>query len=144
MYGSVRILNVHDMESAVVKRAFGIACGLVMAITMENVSAGDVAAGKAKFESCVDCHGTSEENAAPNVPSLAGMDASFIRKALNTYKRCRPDDWLPPCGGSEEHIEPFGWEHRSSDSESMREVAAGLSDADIDNIAAYIATLRKP
>lgn len=126
------------------RRSLDFGCGVVLALAAGAVYAGDVAAGKAKYESCVECHGRGEEDAAPNVPSLAGKDATYVRKVLNTYKRCRPDDWLPPCGGSEERIQPFGWEHRSKDSDSMREIASELSDTDIDNIAAYIATLRKP
>lgn len=126
------------------RRSLDLGCGVVLALAAGAVHAGDVAAGKAKYESCVECHGRGEKDAAPNVPSLVGKDATYVRKVLNTYKRCRPDDWLPPCGGSEERIQPFGWEHRSKDSDSMREIASELSDADIDNIAAYIATLRKP
>ena len=115
----------------------------MLALAGGVVYAGDVVAGKAKYESCVACHGRGEDDAAPNAPSLVGKAGNYIRRALYTYKRCRPDDWLPPCG-SEESIQPYGWERRSKNTGSMREIASELSDADIDNIAAYLATLRKP
>jgi cytochrome c553 len=139
----VLIPSVHRREKSALRRSLDLGCGVVLALAAGAVYAGDVAAGKAKYENCVACHGRGEDDAAPNVPSLVGKAANYIRRALYTYKRCRPDDWLPPCGGSEENILPYGWEHRSKD-RSMREIASELSDADIDNIAAYIATLRKP
>lgn len=48
---------------------------------------GDVAAGKAKSEMCVACHGTEGISIAPSFPNLAGQSADFMYWQLVEYKR---------------------------------------------------------
>lgn len=81
--------------------------------------AGDVAAGKTKYlGTCAACHGPAGEgNPALKAPNLTAFDAAHISKQLTGFK-----------AGTIEGT-------------TMPAMAAGLSDADIANLAAYIETL---
>ncbi|SIO03265.1 Cytochrome c553 [Sulfurivirga caldicuralii] len=82
--------------------------------------AGDAAAGKAVYgNACVGCHGANGEGGVG--PKLAGQSAEDTAAKLHKYK-------------AGEQVGPM--------TSMMAPMAAGLSDADIDNIAAYIATLK--
>ncbi len=80
---------------------------------------GDAAAGKGKTAMCEGCHGIpGYKTAFPsvyNVPKLGGQHAAYIVKALQAYK-------------SGERSHP-----------TMRAIAAGLSDKDMADLAAYYA-----
>jgi cytochrome c553 len=80
---------------------------------------GDAAAGKQKTTMCEGCHGIpGYKTAFPavyNVPKLGGQHAGYIVKALQGYK-------------SGERSHP-----------TMRAIAAGLSDKDMADLAAYYA-----
>ncbi|MDG6774086.1 c-type cytochrome [Thiomicrorhabdus sp. ZW0627] len=80
--------------------------------------AGDAAAGQGAFATCVGCHGAAGEGGVG--PKLAGQPAADIAAKLHKYK-------------AGEQIGPM--------TSMMAPMAAGLSDADIENIAAYVATL---
>jgi cytochrome c553 len=92
------------------------AIGLLMA--SGSAMAGDAEAGKAKFGTCAGCHGANGVSASPANPSLAGKDEAYIKAALTAYKT------------------------GAKDNATMKAMASTLSDADIDNIAAYVATLK--
>ncbi len=82
--------------------------------------AGDAAAGKAIYGStCVGCHGANGEGGVG--PKLAGQSAKAIAEKMHKYK-------------AGEQVGPM--------TSMMAPMAAGLSDADIENIAAFIATLK--
>jgi cytochrome c553 len=81
-------------------------------------NAGDAGAGQAAFATCVGCHGAAGEGGVG--PKLAGQSAEAIKEKLHKYK-------------NGEQVGPM--------TSMMAPMAAGLSDADIDNIAAYVATL---
>jgi cytochrome c553 len=80
-------------------------------------AAGDAAAGKSKNSMCIGCHGIpGYKTAFPevyHVPKLGGQQAAYIVKALQAYK-----------SGDRPHP-------------SMRAIAAGLSDQDMADLAAY-------
>jgi cytochrome c553 len=80
-------------------------------------AAGDPAAGKSKNAMCIGCHGIpGYKTAFPevySVPKLGGQQAVYIVKALQAYK-----------AGDRSHP-------------SMRAIAAGLSDQDMADLAAY-------
>jgi cytochrome c553 len=80
-------------------------------------AAGDVAAGRAKASMCQGCHGIDMyKTAFPevyHVPKIGGQHAAYIVKALQAYK-------------SGERSHP-----------TMRGIAAGLSDKDMADLAAY-------
>lgn len=81
--------------------------------------AGDAAAGKAKYGTCSGCHGANGAGlAAAGYPALTGKDAATIAEALHAFK-----------SGARQNP-------------TMQAMVAGLSDADIDNIAAYVATMK--
>ena len=81
------------------------------------LAAGDAAAGKQKTVMCAGCHGIpGYKTAFPsvyNVPKLGGQNALYIVKALQGYK-----------AGERSHP-------------TMRAIAAGLSDQDMADLAAY-------
>jgi len=84
-------------------------------------AAGDVAAGKAKFGSiCASCHGMNGEGMGI-FPKLAGKPADKTVALLKDYKAGKTV---------------------GANTAMMAPQASGLSDADIDNLAAYIATLK--
>jgi len=83
-----------------------------------SAMAGDAAAGKGKFGTCAGCHGANGVSASPANPSLAGKDEAYIKAALTAYKT------------------------GAKDNATMKAMASSLSEADIDNIAAYVATLK--
>ncbi len=91
--------------------------GMLMAASA--LADGDAAAGKQKTAMCEGCHGIpGYKTAFPavyNVPKLGGQHAGYIVKALQGYK-------------SGERSHP-----------TMRAIAAGLSDKDMADLAAYYA-----
>ena len=101
-------------------RAFAAFSGIVALICVTGpVGAASVAAGKVKFAVCAGCHGpTGAGNPSLNYPRLAGRDASFVAAQLRAFQS------------------------GARDNPTMKVMAAGLTDADIDNLAAYIATLK--
>lgn len=80
-------------------------------------AAGDPAAGQRKHSMCIGCHGIpGYKTAFPDVysvPKLGGQQAAYIVKALQAYK-----------SGDRPHP-------------SMRAIAAGLSEQDMADLAAY-------
>ncbi len=80
--------------------------------------AGDATAGQAAYATCVGCHGAAGEGGVG--PKLAGQSAADVADKLRKYK-------------NGEQVGPM--------TSMMAPMAAGLSDADIDNIAAYTASM---
>lgn len=101
------------------KRVLWVA-GIVgmMAVTGAALAAGDAAAGKAKSGTCAGCHGAHGEGKKPN-PPLAGMSEDKFAQAIGDYK-------------SGKRANPM-----------MKSFAGKLSDADVANLAAYYASLKK-
>jgi cytochrome c553 len=82
-------------------------------------AAADVAAGKARVEAvCSACHGITGISASPAFPNLAGQKEGYLRTALMAYRS----------GSRKDPV--------------MGNMAANLSDAEIDNLAAYLAGLK--
>ena len=80
-------------------------------------AAGDVAAGKAKAGSCAMCHGPTGGGTSMG-PKLAGMNQAAIVQALQDYKTGKRTNAM------------------------MKSQAASLSTEDIENLAAYYASLK--
>ncbi|RMG34364.1 MAG: cytochrome c [Gammaproteobacteria bacterium] len=94
----------------------GLLWGAVLAVPAQAV---DLAAGKDKYKVCAGCHGpTGLGNAALGYPQLAGKEASYVAEQLRAFKSGRRE------------------------SATMQAMVTGLSESDIDNVAAYVATLR--
>ena len=81
-----------------------------------SVVAGDVAAGKSKAVVCSACHGADGNSINPLWPKLAGQHAAYLAKQLRAFRDgSRQDPVMVP-------------------------MAAGLSDDDINNLAAFYAS----
>lgn len=97
------------------------ACSLaVAALPSRAADAGDAAAGKSKNSMCIGCHAIGGyKTVFPevyHVPKIGNQHAAYIVKALQEYK-----------SGARSHP-------------SMRAIAAGLSDKDMADLAAYYAS----
>jgi cytochrome c553 len=79
------------------------------------VAAGDVAAGASVAQSCAMCHGEKGISTMAGTPSLAGQPDLYLAGQLRDFRE--------------------GKRHN----EVMNVIAKPLSDADIDNVAAYFA-----
>ena len=99
-----------------------VAAGTLLACAgaLQAAEAGDAAAGKGKTTMCIGCHGIGGyKTVFPDVyhvPKLGGQHAAYIVKALQEYK-----------AGNRSHP-------------TMRAIAAGLSDKDMADLAAYYAS----
>ena len=81
---------------------------------------GNAAAGQAKAATCAACHGVDGNSVNPQWPNLAGQHVSYIIKQLKAFKSgARQNPMMAP-------------------------MAAGLSDQDMEDVAAYFSeqTLR--
>ena len=79
--------------------------------------AADVAAGKAKAAACAACHGPLGKATMPDAPNSAGQPAMYLAEQLKAYR-----------SGARKH-------------EAMTLMAKPLSDADIDNLSAWFASV---
>lgn len=80
-------------------------------------AAGDVKAGKAKASTCAGCHGAEGLGNAQN-PALAGKAAAQLAQQMRDYK-----------SGARQHL-------------MMNQMMKPLSEQDIENLAAYYASLK--
>ena len=94
------------------------ATAAMLGMSAGALAAGDAAAGAAKAKSCAGCHGAKGEGVKPN-PALAGKSEEDIVEALKAYK-----------SGKRAHA-------------VMKSLATPLGDADMANIGAYYASLKK-
>ena len=78
---------------------------------------GDVEAGKAKAGTCAACHGANGEGTVSS-PPIAGMKKDKFEKEMKAYKSGKRDNAM------------------------MKSLASGMSEKDIDNLAAYYASLK--
>ncbi len=83
-----------------------------------SMAGGDAAAGKAKSATCAGCHGAAGVSANPLWPNLAGQQDAYLVKQIKAFRDgSRSDPMMSP-------------------------MAKPLSDADIDNLAAYYSSLK--
>ncbi len=80
--------------------------------------AGDAAAGKAKSATCAACHGANGISPNDLWPNLAGQKAGYLVKQMKAFRDGQRADPM------------------------MAPMAAPLSDADIDDLAAYYASMK--
>ncbi|MDD5385256.1 MAG: c-type cytochrome [Gallionella sp.] len=85
--------------------------GKVIPVSAEK--SGDAGTGKSVAAACAACHGNSGMSVNPAWPNLAGQHADYLANSLKAFKAgARKNDLMSP-------------------------MAAGLSEADIRNVAAY-------
>ena len=94
-----------------------LAIGAALITTAAHAS--DPVAGRQKYEAtCAACHGVNAISVAPLYPNLAGQKDAYLIAQLTAFRDgTRPNPIMGP-------------------------MAKGLSDADIANIAAYLASLK--
>jgi cytochrome c553 len=88
------------------------------AATPLALAAGNASAGKAKSGVCAGCHGPDGVSVNPLWPNLAGQNAEYLVKQMKDYRDGRRTDPV------------------------MAPMAQGLTDEDIENLAAYYAGLK--
>ena len=97
--------------------AFGVALGVAPLAALAQGAKPDAAAIQGQLSLCTGCHGIpGYKTAYPvvyHVPKIGGQSPAYLANALKAYR-----------GGERQHP-------------SMRGIAASLSDADIERIAAY-------
>lgn len=98
-----------------------LAAALLLSCSMPALAAGNSSAGQEKSARCMACHGAEGKATAPIYPNLAGQHAPYLAQALQAYKSGARS------GGQAEVMKAF---------------VAGLSDEDIDDLAAYYAGLK--
>jgi len=97
-----------------------IFAGALVSLSCGPASAADVKAGSAKAQPCLVCHGAGAVSETPGVPTLSGQTDRYIEWQLVNFR-----------GGRREN-------------EIMQPIAAELSDDDIRNLGAFIASLPTP
>jgi cytochrome c553 len=95
-----------------------ILASLLILSASSAVFAADIAAGKAKSAMCASCHGPDGISMIPTYPNLKGQKAAYIVAQLKAFK-------------SGSRANPI-----------MAPMASPLSDADMENIAAYYESLK--
>ena len=97
-----------------------LAIGVLAALLLSGAARADVAAGQSAYAArgCIGCHGAGGVSVIATNPSLKGRSAEFIRQSLTEFRS----------GARKNPI--------------MNTMAAGLKDADIENIADYIESLK--
>ncbi|WP_437610310.1 c-type cytochrome [Erwinia sp. V71] len=95
---------------------------LLLAVSSSGAwAAGDAAAGKEKSAACMACHGAQGKASVPLYPNLAGQNSAYLAHALQAYKK---------------------GERSGGQAEVMKAFVAGLSDQDMDDLAAYYSSLQ--
>lgn len=94
----------------------------LMLCSMSALAKGDLKAGEEKAVMCVACHGATGKVSVPLYPNLAGQNEEYLAHALHAYKK---------------------GERSGGQAEIMKAYVSGLSDSDIDNLAAWYAS-QKP
>ena len=90
---------------------------IVLAGLSAQVLAQDAVAGKTKAAVCSACHGAEGISVLPDYPNLAGQKQKYLETSIKAYRD----------GGRKHAV--------------MSPMAAGLSDADILDLAAYFSGL---
>ena len=94
---------------------------LALGVAGTALAAGDAAAGAAKSALCASCHGPNGISAVAIYPNLAGQKVQYLVSSLKAYR---------------------AGERKGGQSAVMTSMAKPLNDADIDNLAAYYASLK--
>lgn len=95
-----------------------LVAGLSALLMAPTAQAGDAAAGRQKAAICVTCHGPDGISQAPDAPNLAGQPEIYVIAQLSAYR-----------SGKRQH-------------EVMQVVTRDLSDRDIEDLAAWYASIR--
>jgi cytochrome c553 len=84
-------------------------------VAMNKAIVGNAAAGKAAAANCTTCHGATGVSASGAIPNLAGQKQAYLATSLRDYQSNARSNGI------------------------MSAMASAMSDADIENVAAYYA-----
>lgn len=84
------------------------------------MAAGDIEAGKAKSAMCVSCHGDKGLNPIPGYPKIGWQDEQYLVTSMKAYRNN---------------------ERKGALAAIMTGMAGVLTDDDINNLAAYYASI---
>ncbi|QYJ86093.1 cytochrome c4 [Shewanella mesophila] len=104
-------------------KKLAIALSILATLSTPAIAAGDAEAGKNKSMLCSACHGVDGNSMIDMYPKLAGQQESYLNKQLHDLRQAAHT------GGKEGRNDPM-----------MSPMAAGLSDQDIDDLAAYFSS----
>ena len=93
--------------------------GAVLLLSPFFSNAAHIEVGKEKAQACIACHGPAGNSNNPEIPSLSGQPAQAISTALFRYRE----------GNRKNPI--------------MSPLAANLTNADMNNLAAYFASEKR-
>ncbi|MFA6904233.1 MAG: c-type cytochrome [Gallionellaceae bacterium] len=82
-------------------------------VAMQKVFVGNAVAGKSVSASCAGCHGATGVSVSANIPNLAGQNSGYLSSSLRAFKS------------------------KVRDNDMMSAIAAGMSEADIENVSAF-------
>lgn len=99
------------------RRTNALAGALVLAACVSHAQGADALAGRQKAQSCSTCHGPLGISQLPNAPHLAGQPAIYVIEQLKAYRNGKRAN------------------------EMMNVVAKPLSDRDIEDLAAWYASI---
>ena len=91
---------------------------LPVLVSLPAFAGGDAAAGKTRAIACAGCHGSNGVSTNPMWPSLAGQKEQYLAKQMRDFRDGKRADPV------------------------MAPMAQGLSDQDIDNLAAYFSSMK--
>lgn len=100
------------------RKAVGLALAALVLGALPATAGGDAAAGRKRAAACQACHGLDGLSKLPEAPNLAGQVEVYLVKALREYRDGTRSNAV------------------------MNVVAKDLTDADIDNLAAYYGGLQ--
>lgn len=106
------------MQRELIYRAYVALLVFLASQTPHGVMAGDPTAGKAKTRACIVCHAVDGRSERPDAPNLSGQVELYLTEQLRAYR-----------SGKRRHA-------------VMNVVAKELSDADIDDLAAWYASVK--
>jgi cytochrome c553 len=89
-----------------------------LSLSMNVLAGGNAALGKTKSVNCAGCHGMNGKSTTPDNPNLAGQKEAYLAKSIKAYRDGQRKDPM------------------------MGPMVSGLSDADIDNLAAYYSSVK--
>ena len=95
-----------------------LAIALFTLLVAQTAFAGDAVEGKKKSMQCMACHGMKGISMIGIYPNLAGQKEQYLVKQINDFRAGVRSD------------------------ASMQPMVAGLTDSDVDNLAAYYSSLK--
>lgn len=99
------------------KQIVALVAATALIASVNAMAAGDAAAGKTKAAACASCHGADGMSKAPTFPNLKGQKETYLAKQMKAFRDGTRKD------------------------PTMNGMSKTLTDADIDNLAAYYSKL---